>query len=193
MKLIISTILNSLLLCAMIVSAGSGCATYHDQYARRDVGEREDILLVREEIRRLAGRIEGLELEMGQLQRDQDEQRADFRQFSRSQAENIEQRLASLESRVRDVDGARQKDKQEIIDHLSKTIEQLVASRQTARQSQSARTTHSGYGYEHEVGAGETLSHIAAAYGVTTRTIVEANDLQNPDRLRIGQTLFIPE
>ena len=193
MKLKIPTILNSLLLCAMVVSASSGCATYHDQHARRDVAEREDILLVREEIRRLAGRIEGLELEMGQLQRDQDEQRADFRQFSRSQAENIEQRLASLESRVRDVDGARQKDKQEIIDHLSKTIEQLVASRQTARQSQSARTTHSGYGYEHVVDAGETLSHIAAAYGVTTQTIVEANDLQNPDRLRIGQTLFIPE
>jgi murein DD-endopeptidase MepM/ murein hydrolase activator NlpD len=44
----------------------------------------------------------------------------------------------------------------------------------------------------HVVAAGETLSAIAAHYGVTTAALVEANKLGNPDRLAIGQRLLIP-
>lgn len=44
----------------------------------------------------------------------------------------------------------------------------------------------------HVVQAGETLSAIAARYGVTTAALVEANKLENPDRLAIGQRLVIP-
>lgn len=44
----------------------------------------------------------------------------------------------------------------------------------------------------HVVAAGETLSAIAARYGVTTTALVEANKLDNPDRLAIGQRLVIP-
>jgi len=44
----------------------------------------------------------------------------------------------------------------------------------------------------HVVAAGETLSAIAARYGVTTAALVEANKLDNPDRLAIGQRLVIP-
>lgn len=44
----------------------------------------------------------------------------------------------------------------------------------------------------HVVQAGETLSAIAARYGVTTAALAQANQLQNPDRLAIGQRLVIP-
>jgi len=47
-------------------------------------------------------------------------------------------------------------------------------------------------GTVHVVQAGETLSAIAARYGVTTTALAEANQLQNPDRLAIGQRLVIP-
>lgn len=43
----------------------------------------------------------------------------------------------------------------------------------------------------HTVQAGETLWDIAQAYGITVDSIVSANDLTNPNRLRVGQKLEI--
>ena len=44
----------------------------------------------------------------------------------------------------------------------------------------------------HIVQAGDTLSAIAARYGVTVADLVSANQLANPDQLAIGQRLLIP-
>ncbi|HHT74242.1 MAG TPA: peptidoglycan DD-metalloendopeptidase family protein [Firmicutes bacterium] len=43
----------------------------------------------------------------------------------------------------------------------------------------------------HTVQSGETLWDIAQAYGITVDSIVSANDLTNPNRLRVGQKLEI--
>jgi LysM repeat protein len=40
---------------------------------------------------------------------------------------------------------------------------------------------------------GDELRHIAAWYGVSISTIINANDVPNPDSLRVGQVLTIPE
>ncbi len=44
----------------------------------------------------------------------------------------------------------------------------------------------------HVVASGESLQYIARLYGVRIADIVAANQLTNPDRLRIGQELLIP-
>ncbi len=44
----------------------------------------------------------------------------------------------------------------------------------------------------HTVQPGETLTRIAARYGVTVRALVEANGLRDPDVLKPGQVLRIP-
>jgi LysM repeat protein len=44
----------------------------------------------------------------------------------------------------------------------------------------------------HVVVAGETLSTIAQQYGVTVLSIVQANNLTDPNRLSVGQQLTIP-
>ena len=44
----------------------------------------------------------------------------------------------------------------------------------------------------HVVSAGETLSAIARTYGVPAQTIIDANDIDDPDNLRRGQRLTIP-
>ena len=44
----------------------------------------------------------------------------------------------------------------------------------------------------HVVRAGETLSNIAAAHGVTTRALMTANGIANPNRIYLGQRLVIP-
>jgi len=42
------------------------------------------------------------------------------------------------------------------------------------------------------VAAGETLTAIARRYGVTVKALVEANGIEDPNRLEIGQKLTIP-
>src|SRR5690606_37253421 len=44
----------------------------------------------------------------------------------------------------------------------------------------------------HVVAWGETLSQIALRYGVSVEAIIQANDLEGPDRIYAGQTLIIP-
>ncbi|NMH74754.1 LysM peptidoglycan-binding domain-containing protein [Bacillus sp. RO2] len=44
----------------------------------------------------------------------------------------------------------------------------------------------------HVVSQGQTLTGIAQAYATTPQDIIEANDLPNPDRLVVGQSLVIP-
>jgi LysM repeat protein len=44
----------------------------------------------------------------------------------------------------------------------------------------------------HTVQAGETLSSIAAQYGVNPIRLIELNNIQNPDALQVGQELLIP-
>jgi LysM repeat protein len=42
------------------------------------------------------------------------------------------------------------------------------------------------------VQAGDELKHIAASYGVSIWSIIDANDIPDPDSLRVGQVLQIP-
>ncbi|MBC8098249.1 MAG: LysM peptidoglycan-binding domain-containing protein, partial [Armatimonadetes bacterium] len=44
----------------------------------------------------------------------------------------------------------------------------------------------------HTVAAGESLYTISLLYEVTIQQIVDANTLENPDQLDIGQVLIIP-
>lgn len=49
-----------------------------------------------------------------------------------------------------------------------------------------------GGGGVHEVVAGQTLSGIAARYGVSVQDLAAANAITDPNRIRIGQRLVIP-
>jgi murein DD-endopeptidase MepM/ murein hydrolase activator NlpD len=52
-----------------------------------------------------------------------------------------------------------------------------------------APTTHT----THTVASGETVYHIAHAYGVSPERLMKANGLGDPRELRLGQTLVIPD
>ena len=45
----------------------------------------------------------------------------------------------------------------------------------------------------HEIRAGETLFMLSLAYGSTVDAIAEASEIENPDRVAIGQRITIPE
>lgn len=186
------TMMRAMLVLSLPLAAG--CETLGQQIARQRMEEREHQLMQEESLRRLSSRVESLELEIGRLQQEVAALRAEQAEAVRAQVQSLESRVADVEKGVRVLDQARQADRQEIIETLSKKIaEVLRTSSRSAGVTASRTRAASGYGYEHVVEAGQTLSEIAAAYGVSVKAIVEANNLTNPNQLRVGQKLFIPE
>jgi LysM repeat protein len=54
------------------------------------------------------------------------------------------------------------------------------------------RDVAAAQGNVHVVQSGESLLSIALLYGVTVEELQEANDLDNPDSIFVGQELIIP-
>lgn len=175
----------------------TGClATYGVQ--EQQTAQQEDIAILQEKIRRLEGHLEGYNLAIEQLQRAVEILQAQPHGPSTADLEAVQTRLAAFDGQMRNLDAARQRDRQEIIDTLSSKIAALVASSGGARSGTAKPAANQGKrtatqeGYEHVVAQGETLSAIAAAYNARTKDIIDANNIANPSNLKIGQKLFIP-
>ena len=149
----------------------SGCQNYQSQTTR--TRQAEDQLIQQESQRRMAGRGESLEREIGRISRELD-----------ALHKTLDSRCASIERKS-------EEDKRELIARLSTQLENLLAK--TPAPTPASTRDGKDYGFEHIVRQGETLSTIAKAYHVTTKVIIEANKIKNPNRLSIGQNLFIPE
>ena len=189
---IMKRILSSLML-IVICCFFSGCLTTPAS-SRRAAREREDFLILQEDMRQLSGRMESMELELDRIQNDLDYMRSQQKNSEDANIKYMQSKLAEYDNRLSRMSTANEKDKKEIIDKLSKQIAEILKTKSSSRTgNRQNRRAGSGYGYEHEVQPGETLSAIAAAYGVTTRAIIEANDIKNANMLNVGQKLFIPE
>ena len=161
----------------------TGCTTYDD--SRNATQEREDYLLLREDLNRCKSRLETMEIEQQRILNEIQQLR------SKGQDENTKARLDDFERRLTAMDAARTSDRQAIIDQISANVAKMMSAGSPKTTPKTAAT--SGTGYEHIVKEGETLSAIAAAYKVKTTAIIEANDLKKPYILRKGQKLFIPQ
>jgi LysM repeat protein len=61
------------------------------------------------------------------------------------------------------------------------------------QQLRPAATATPARGRTYVVQKGDELKHIAADYGVSIWTIIQTNNIPNPDSLRVGQELKIPD
>lgn len=78
----------------------------------------------------------------------------------------------------------------EIVSDLTGKIKTIADKQRAAiEQQQAAQKT----GYTHVVESGQTLSAIAQAYKVNVKSIMKANKIKDPTRIRVGQELFIPD
>lgn len=161
---------------AVLMAIGlSGCETLQVQTRADRAALTEDQLIARETQRRLAGRLETLEMELGRISRDLD--------LLRGQLEN---RLVIIERKS-------EEDKRELAARLSGELDKLIQQVSAASARQPAVAPSGGRGIEHTVRPGETLFIIAKAYNVSTRAITDANQISDPNRLSVGQKLFIPQ
>lgn len=170
----------------LLAALGGGCITAEDPAAR--MREREDLLLLQDRLTRTEGRLETLEMEYQRLMQDLHGLSAS-RGEAGAQQRGVQAQMDSLEQRLAALDAARERDRQAIVDQLSGRIAEVMRA---GSRPPAGGNPGSGMGYEHSVQPGETLSAIAAAYKVSVKSIIDSNNLKDPDHLRQGQQLFIP-
>lgn len=134
--------------------------------------------LMEERLERLRAEVEDLQFRTRRMQEQLDDLQAQVNHLRKSITEAD---WAKLDAQLRAMEAARERDKQVILDTLAKELAAISASRAAAGS------------VEHVVARGETLSAIAARYGVTTDAIVRANNLNNPHAIQVGQKLIIPK
>ena len=182
---------------AAALLAAPGCTTMVASDDDEPLATRADVEYLRGEIRRLNDRQSASESEFGRFQGEMMSAQAGQSAYaSAAQVQSLQTQLEDLQRQIRALDAARAQDQKEIYDDISKKIATILKTSAPApsRSSAPARPrSGSQSGIEHVVQPGESLSKIAAAYGVKMSVIVEENGLASPDSIRVGQKLFIPE
>lgn len=183
-------LLKYFLLLAPVIS--SGCLTLVDDAALGE--QRADTDSVKVEVGKLVDKVNEMKQELSVLK---DEVQA-IKSAQADESKFAKIRLDEIEASIKAMESANGKMRQEVIDDLTGKIEKLMAGQ--AGKSVPKGTPQRGdgkkpveRGYEHVVKQGETLSDIATAYKVSPKVIIKANSLANPNSLRVGQKLFIPE
>ena len=185
---------------AALLLAG-GCITTQEQQARLDARAQENQRLLQEQASRLAGRLETLELDNKKLHADLDALRAAQARTAsvNTEVQALRASLGNMESRLHALEASREKDKQELVDVLSKKMSQIMGgapvdtgSRRKTGGSKSTTSAATGGG-SYVVKSGDTLSGIAAANGVTVSALMEANGIKKANALQAGQKLVMPK
>ena len=167
---------------------------------RMDAQARENARLLQEQTGKLTGRIESLEVANQQLSNDMAALRANQARAASStpDVQALRTELSDFDHRLRAMEAAREKDKQDLVDTLSRKISQIMGgasaeSGSKRRKSSTTETHSSSGGGEYVVKSGDSLSKIAAANGVTISALTEANGISKANQIRAGQKLTIPK
>lgn len=102
--------------------------------------------------------------------------------------------LAAVRSDLAAVREAQGRLRGEIVEDITKRLTDLAKKREAeAKQAAKEAAAAQKSGYNHVVEAGQTLSAIAQAYKVSVKSIIQANNIKDPTKVRVGQKLFIPD
>lgn len=166
-------------LCGVML-ATSGCETVSSQKRRqRDARIMNDIINLKANVQRLEQRLDGIEAGNEDIY-----SKISSTQSSRARLEAQHRaELEALESKLAAQRAEQERIRKQMVADLSSKVEKII-------KTQSAPVVS---GVEHTVHPGETLSEIAKAYGVKIKAIIKANRLKNPDDLRVGQKIIIPD
>jgi LysM repeat protein len=157
---------------------------------------------LREDVRLLNQRVGELSLAVEQLTRQNTDLQSKTSQSYVTLAQ-LNQAIAELN---RSVQGAQAEQKRDILHQVAAQMERLakqtqaaldaLAKGQAARPAVAAGGFNENYakeGISYTVQTGDTLSIIAKKTGAKMQDIVNANKITDPTKLRVGQTLFIPQ
>jgi len=160
-----------------------------------------ELATLREDVRLLAQRVGELTLTVEQLTRENAQLQAKANQ-SHVTTEQLNRALADL---ARTLQGALADQKRETLQQVAGQLEKLgrqtnaaldaLAKGQATRPPVQAdfKEDFPKEGVNYTVQAGDTISTIAQKMNARTGDIINANKITDPTRIRVGQTLFIPQ
>lgn len=99
--------------------------------------------------------------------------------------------LAALRSDLNALRASQGEMREAVVGEISGKMAKLINQRDAAQKKTQEAKQKSGY--EHVVEAGQTISAIAQAYKVSVKSILRANNIKDPTKVRVGQKLFIPD
>ena len=169
--------------------------------AQQGGGGAYELASLREDLHLLQQRVGELSLSVEQLNRDN----AALQTKAGQNYVTLEQLNRSLAEVNHTIHAALAEQKSEVLSQVSAQIEKLGRQTQAAidavAKNQAARpaiqTTFSekypAEGISYTVQTGDTLAVIAKKNNARMQDIINANKISDPTRIRVGQTLFIPQ
>lgn len=199
---------TSIFLSAAAALFGAGCSTMYDGFGtygqdRANAQSQRDQARLREQMERIqlqqdAGSAlsaaRDAESRLNQLDLRLERLEAASRNLSSyaslSDLEALRRENESLRAQLAETKASQEKMRSEILSNVKGLLKEQQS--RAASSAAAAAVTKAVSGYEHKVEAGQTLSAIASAYGVSVKKIMDANKLKS-DAIRVGQVLFIPD
>lgn len=162
---------------------------------------RYELTSLREDLRILTQRVGELSLTVEQLNRDN----AALQSKANQNFVTLEQLNKVVADLNRSMQSALAENKRETLAQVGTQLEKLarqtqaaidaVAKNQATRPAVQANFSEDfpKEGINYTVQAGDTLSEIAHKTNARVQDIINANKISDPTRIRVGQTLFIPQ
>ena len=211
-----------LVIYCLLVTTLSGCiitkiATKEDVGAIQEsqVSLSEQILLLKDEASKIHGSLLEKDKQLNDIKKQVDLFCAQFIERLNNNSVNTNKNVASLNNNItsirkqidqlktayNDLLGIQKKDRQNfnkkieiVLDELLKEIGKIKKQINIlAPDSVQLSTEELEDGKYYTVRKGDTLLEIAVRFGVPSRTIIQANNIEDPDFLSIGQKLIIDE
>lgn len=160
-----------------------------------------ELASLREDVRLLNQRVGELTMTVEQLSRDKEALQAKTSQ-SYVTLEQLNKAVADLN---RSVQGSLGEQRRDILQQVARQIEALgrqtnaaldaLAKNQASRPAVQTdfKEDFPKQGVNYTVQSGDTLSLIAQKNNARVQDIINANKISDPTRIRVGQTLFIPQ
>ena len=107
--------------------------------------------------------------------------------------ENFGQQVAQAMQSTQVLAERRALDREENLDRMNQVLEEVLKENRDLRERiDSLEESAFTFGRMHKVKQGESVASIAKQYGVSTKAIVEANDLSDASLIQVGQDLLVP-
>lgn len=193
MRFMRSSIFRSCGLLAVLTSAALAQTSSNDP--------RQELFNLREDVRLLTQRVGEMSLTVEQLNRENSSLQAKASQNFAT----LEQLNSAIANINRTMQSSLAEQKRETLELVSGRIERLAKQTQAAidavAKSQATRpTVQTSFneefpkeGINYTVQTGDTLAVIARKNNAKMQDIINANKISDPTKIRIGQTLFIPQ
>lgn len=161
----------------------------------------QEIINVKQEVNSLKGKIDELQYKIDKISQSQSQQsneiNATLKEWRKETQDDVGKKVLSIESKLQliekkqaqDIKGLEEKDKI-IVEEVSKENSELRKQIESIKRPSSYTITEEGY---YVVTEGDTLSKIAQMFGVSLKSIMDANGITDPNSIRKGQKLLIPQ